>query len=180
MSEDTAARTQNIVSFIRDIPDFPTAGIIFKDITPLLADAKAFDDAITLMTEPYKDCGGIDYVASLDARGFIFGSSIARELGAGFVPLRKKGKLPHQTISYSYSLEYGSNEIEIHVDAVKPGDRVLIVDDLLATGGTLKAACSLIEQLGGDIIGISVLVELGFLEGRKLLEGYRIDTVVKY
>ncbi len=170
---------EKILKLIRDIPDFPSPGILFKDITPLLADHEAFDAVLDLMAAPYLDCG-IDYVAALDARGFIFGSAIARELGAGFIPLRKKGKLPHKKICHSYSLEYGFNEIEIHIDAIKKADNVLIVDDLLATGGTLKAACALIEQLGGNIAGISLLIELKALEGRKLLEGYRIDSVIQY
>ncbi len=170
---------QRLLTFIRDIHDFPTPGILFKDITPLLADHEAFDTTLNLMAAPYANFK-IDYVAALDARGFIFGSAIARQLGAGFIPLRKKGKLPHKKICHSYSLEYGCNEIEMHIDAIKKADNVLIVDDLLATGGTLKAACSLIEQLGGNIAGISLLIELEFLKGRKLLEGYRIDSVIKY
>ena len=170
---------QNILALIRDIPDFPSPGILFKDITPLLADYEAFNAVLDLMAAPYAN-SKIDYVAALDARGFIFGSAIARQLHAGFIPLRKKGKLPHKKICHSYSLEYGNNAIEIHIDAIKKADNVLIVDDLLATGGTLKAACSLIEQLGGNIAGISLLIELEFLKGRNLLEGYKIDSIIKY
>jgi len=168
-----------IKQLIRDVENFPSKGIIFRDITPLLADAAAFNSVLDIMTEPYKD-KRIDYIAAIDARGFIFGSAIARQLRAGLIPLRKKGKLPFKKISNSYSLEYGCNEIEMHIDAVKEGDNVLIVDDLLATGGTLKAACELIEQLKGNIAGISLFIELTALEGRKNLQEYRVDSVVRY
>ena len=168
-----------IKEFIRDIENFPSEGILFRDITPLLADAEAFNSVLDIMTEPFKD-KRIDYVAAIDARGFIFGSAIARQLRAGLIPLRKKGKLPYKKISNSYSLEYGCNEIEMHIDAVKEGDNVLIVDDLLATGGTLKAACKLIEQLKANVVAISVFIELTALQGRKTLEGYSVKEVIAY
>lgn len=170
---------EKITEFIRDIPDFPVKGIIFRDITPLLGNFQAFDAILNAMAAPYSQ-SQIDYVAGLDARGFIFGSAIARQLSAGFIPIRKKGKLPFKKLSHSYNLEYGVNEIEMHIDAVKPNQKVLIVDDLLATGGTIKAACSLLEQLGAEISGISILVELEELKGREKLQGYEIKSLIKY
>lgn len=172
-------KKQAIKELIRDINDFPSPGIIFRDITPLLSTPEALDAVIDIMVQPYLN-QNIDYIAAIDARGFIFGSAIARQLGAGFIPVRKKGKLPYKTISDSYSLEYGCNEIEMHIDAVKPGDNVLVVDDLLATGGTLGAACNLIEELGAKVAGISLLIELTALEGRKNLKGHNINAVIKY
>ncbi|MFI4912531.1 MAG: adenine phosphoribosyltransferase [Sedimentisphaeraceae bacterium JB056] len=170
---------QKIRELVRDIEDFPTPGIIFRDITPLLANPQAFNTVLDMMAEPYIN-KKIDHIAAIDARGFIFGSAIARSLGAGFIPLRKKGKLPYKKVSDSYSLEYGINEIEMHIDAIKEGENVLIVDDLLATGGTLKAACNLVEQLKGNVVGISLLIELTALEGRKNLINYQVDTVLEY
>lgn len=166
-------------NFIRDIPDFPKKGILFRDITPLLADKEALGEAISTLAGPYIDAG-IDYVAAVEARGFIFGSAVARELNCGFVPLRKKGKLPYETESVSYALEYGTDTIEVHRDAVKPGDKVLMVDDLLATGGTMKAACELVEKLGAEIAGLTFLIELADLGGRASLEGYPIHVIMTY
>jgi adenine phosphoribosyltransferase len=165
--------------FIRDIPDFPKLGILFRDITPLLADARALASAIERLTEPFQD-KGIDAVAAVEARGFIFGSAVAKALGAGFVPIRKKGKLPYHTESVCYGLEYGQDTVEIHTDAVKSGTRVLMVDDLLATGGTMAAACELIEKLGAQIHGLTFLIELTDLKGRDKLQQYDIHTVITY
>jgi adenine phosphoribosyltransferase len=169
----------NLKGFIRDIPDFPKKGILFRDITPLLADWAALAEAVIELAGPYKRAR-IDYVAAVEARGFIFGSAVARELNCGFVPLRKKGKLPYETESVSYALEYGTDTIEVHRDAVKPGDRVLMVDDLLATGGTMKAACELVEKLGAEIAGLTFLIELADLGGQARLEGYPIHVIMTY
>ena len=165
--------------FIRDIPDFPKPGILFRDITPLLADARALACAIEQLTKPFQGAG-IDVVAAVEARGFIFGSAVAKALGAGFVPIRKQGKLPFDTHSVSYGLEYGTDSVEVHTDAVKPGNKVLMVDDLLATGGTMAAACELVEKVGGDILGITCLIELTELQGREKLSPYDIHTVISY
>ena len=164
---------------IRDIPDFPQRGIIFKDITTLLKDAEMFDAAIELLFMHYKDAT-IDKIAAIEARGFIIGGALALKLGCGFIPLRKPGKLPADIISEQYELEYGIDHIEIHTDAVKPGESILLVDDLIATGGTALAGIRLIEKLGGRIAGICFLVELSFLQGRKLLEGYNIFSLITY
>jgi adenine phosphoribosyltransferase len=169
----------DLKAFIRDIPDFPEPGILFRDITPLLADAQALAFAIEALTEPFQG-NGIDVVAAVEARGFIFGSAVAKELGAGFVPIRKKGKLPFQTHSVSYGLEYGKDVVEVHTDAVKPGTNVLMVDDLLATGGTMAAACELIESLGAKIAGLTFLIELTDLNGRDKFKQYDIHTVITY
>ncbi len=163
---------------IRDIPDFPKKGIIFKDITTLLKDPEAFKKTIELMKEHYSD-SAIDYIVGIEARGFIIGAPLAIALDKGFLPIRKPGKLPAESISASYDLEYGSNEIEIHKDAIEPGDRILLVDDLLATGGTVSAAVQLIEELGGKIVSIGFLLELVFLNGRDKLEGYDIFTLLQ-
>lgn len=168
-----------LTKFIRSIPDFPTKGILFRDITPLLADAEALKCAIDLLTAPFKN-KEIDVIAAVEARGFIFGSAVAKALGAGFVPIRKKGKLPYRTESISYGLEYGKDTIEVHQDAIKPGAKVLMVDDLLATGGTMAAACKLIEKLGGNIAGLTFLVELSELNGREQLGNYTIHSVISY
>ena len=167
----------DLEKYIRDIPDFPTKGIIFKDITPLLADPGALDEAVRRLAEPYEGTG-VECVAAVESRGFIFGAAVARQLGAGFVPIRKPGKLPHETISKEYSLEYGTDAVEIHTDAVSPGSKVLMVDDLLATGGTMAAACELVASLGGRIVGIAFLIELGFLNGRAKLAGYDLHTLI--
>lgn len=165
--------------YIRSISDFPKPGILFRDITPLLNDAEAFEQAIKEMSSPYID-KAIRYVAAVEARGFIFGSAIATTLKAGFVPMRKKGKLPYQTVSVHYGLEYGQDSIEVHQDAIQPGERVLLVDDVLATGGTMAAACELIHKLGGEICGLSFLVELTNLHGREKIKPYPFHVVLSY
>lgn len=166
---------QLILARLRDVPDFPEPGILFKDITPLLADPVAFRAAIDGLAEPY---AGIDVVVGIEARGFILGAPVALELGAAFVPLRKRGKLPWRTVTASYQLEYGSAEIELHADAVVAGQRVLIVDDVLATGGTAAAAAGLVTSLGGTVAGIAVLIELAFLSGRDRLGEHPLHTLV--
>lgn len=150
---------------IRDVPDFPQPGILFKDITPVLADAEAFADAINAMATPWRDAA-LDAIVGVEARGFILGAALARELGVGFVPVRKPGKLPAHTLSLDYGLEYGRDRLEIHVDAMPPKARVIVIDDVLATGGTLTAAVRLVEQQGAIVVGTSVLVELAFLGAR--------------
>ncbi|MFC1804777.1 adenine phosphoribosyltransferase [Candidatus Omnitrophota bacterium] len=166
-------------AYIRDIPDFPKKGIIFKDITTLLKDKDAFAAALRALADKYKD-QKIDSVLAVEARGFIFGGAIAEKLGAGFVPVRKKGKLPAKTQSITYSLEYGTDTLEIHEDAIKPGDKILIIDDLLATGGTSKAVCDLVKQLKGEVAGIAFLIELEFLKGRDKLKDYPLFSLIKY
>jgi len=168
-----------LTDYIRDIPDFPREGILFKDITPLLAHPEGFTAAIAAICEPFAG-ERIDYVAAVEARGFIFGSVVAKQLGTGFIPIRKSGKLPHYTEAVTYDLEYGTDTIEVHRDAIEAGAHVLMVDDLLATGGTMVAACKLIEQLGGKIIGFTCLIELTVLEGRKRLGDYPIHSVISY
>ena len=165
--------------FIRNIPDFPKPGIQFKDITPLLASPDAFHESIMGMTNPFRD-QKVDKVVGIEARGFLFAAPIAISLNTGVVPIRKPGKLPFRTIRHTYALEYGTDTIEIHEDAVRPGERVLIVDDVLATGGTIRAACDLIEKLGGTIIGISFLSELTFLDGRKKIGSYETHSLLKF
>ncbi len=164
---------------IREIPDFPKPGILFYDITTLLKDAGAFKESIQLMLEPFRD-KGVDAVVGMESRGFIFSAPMAIRLGAGFVPVRKLGKLPAETISVEYALEYGTNTLEVHKDAIAPGQKVLIVDDLLATGGTVLGTIDLVKQLKGDIVGLSFLVELRFLKGRARLGGYDIHSVIQY
>jgi adenine phosphoribosyltransferase len=164
---------------IREVPDFPKPGILFYDITTLLSDAAAFREAIELMTEPYRD-ERIDIVVGMESRGFIFSAPMALHLEAGFVPVRKLGKLPSETISVEYELEYGTNTLEVHRDAIRPKQRVLIVDDLLATGGTVLGTIELVKRLKGEIVGLSFLVELTFLKGRQRLDGHRIASVIEY
>ncbi len=164
-------------SAIRDIPDFPKKGIMFKDITPVLRDPKLFHGAIDLLADRHKG-KKIDAVVGIDARGFIFSAGVALKLGAGLVPVRKKGKLPYKTEAIGYDLEYGSNILEMHVDAIKPGDQVVIVDDLLATGGTAYATAGLVEKLGGKIIEVDFLLELTFLPGRQKLKKYPVYVAV--
>ena len=166
-------------SAIRDVVDFPKPGIIFKDITPILSDPALFRDSITLLCDT---AGGqkIDKVVGIDARGFIFAAAVADRLGAGFVPVRKKGKLPWETRQMSYSLEYGESVVEIHRDAVAPGETVLLIDDLLATGGTAAAALALLDQLGAEIVGVAFLVELAFLNGREKLGGRKIESILVF
>jgi adenine phosphoribosyltransferase len=164
---------------IRDIPDFPKPGIVFRDITPLLLDAEALRVAVQKLAE-WARPREVDYVVAAEARGFILGAALARELGVGFIPARKPGKLPHATVSAEYILEYGVDALEVHSDALAHGERVLIHDDLLATGGTARALCDLVEGLGGEIAGLGFLVELGFLEGRDRLAGYDVHALVGY
>jgi len=164
---------------IRNVPDFPQPGIQFKDITPVLADARLFAGSIELLTADFRP-GDVDTVVGVDARGFIFAAGAALRLGAGFVPVRKKGKLPYRTHEQTYALEYGVNTIAIHVDAIRPGSRVLLIDDLLATGGTAAAAAQLVQKVGGQILQIGFLIELGFLGGRKKLAGYPVKSLVVY
>jgi adenine phosphoribosyltransferase len=164
---------------IRTIPDFPKPGIQFKDITPVLADARLFAASIDLLTENHRP-GSVDAVVGIDARGFIFASAAAIKLKAGFVPVRKKGKLPYSTFEQSYALEYGTNTIAIHIDAVKPGSRVLLIDDLLATGGTAEAAAMLLKKIGAQILEINFLIELSFLKGREKLTDYPTRSLITY
>lgn len=171
-ADDIAAR-------VRNIPDFPKPGIQFKDITPVLADPRLFAGAIDLLTKNYVP-GSIDAVVGIDARGFIFAAAAALKLQAGFVPIRKKGKLPYQTHEASYELEYGSNTVAIHTDAVQPGSRVILVDDLLATGGTAGAAVSLLKKIGANIVEASFLIELGFLSGRDKLDRVPVRSLIVY
>jgi adenine phosphoribosyltransferase len=173
------AKGTNLESYIRSMPDWPKKGILFRDITPLLADPKAFSAAVDTLCAGFTKAG-VKYVAAVEARGFIFGAAVAEKLGAGFVPIRKKGKLPYKTESVTYDLEYGTGTLEVHKDAIKEGDKVLMVDDLLATGGTMAAACQLIEKIGGQVVGITFLIELKELAGREKLSGYNINTVISY
>jgi adenine phosphoribosyltransferase len=164
---------------IRNVPDFPKVGIQFKDITPVLADARLFSGSIDLLTERFEP-GSVDAVVGIDARGFIFAAAAAVKLHAGFVPVRKKGKLPYQTHEQHYDLEYGTASVAVHVDALKPGARVLLIDDLLATGGTAAAAAALVKQLGAHILEIDFLIELGFLNGRQKLKDYPVRSLVVF
>lgn len=162
---------------IRDVPDFPRPGIIFRDITPLLLNPAAFRSAVQYLVEPFRD-SQIDVVAAAEARGFVFAAPAALELEVGFVPIRKPGKLPHDTLSLTYELEYGTDTIEMHRDAVGQGHRILLIDDVLATGGTMEACCRLVEQAGGEIVGCAFLLELGYLHGRRRLEPYPVHAVL--
>jgi adenine phosphoribosyltransferase len=164
---------------IRNIPDFPQPGIQFKDITPLLANARLFSGAIDLLTEHFSP-GSVDTIVGIDARGFIFAAAAAKRLNAGFVPVRKKGKLPFTTVEQEYALEYGTATVAIHIDAIKPGARVLLIDDLLATGGTASAAVALVQKLGGKIQEAAFLIELKFLNGRDKLPGVPVRSLVEY
>jgi adenine phosphoribosyltransferase len=168
-----------LASAVRNIPDFPEPGIQFKDITPVLGDARLFNGCVDLLTANVVP-SSVDAVVGIDARGFIFAAAAAFKLHAGFVPIRKKGKLPYQTYEQSYQLEYGSNTVAIHIDALKPGSRVLLVDDLLATGGTAAAAAALLNQIGAKIIEISFFIELGFLHGRDRLKGFPVRSLLVY
>ena len=168
----------NLESLIRDVPDFPKAGIVFKDITPMLADPAAMKDVVAQLAAPYRDAG-VDVVVGMESRGFIFGPAVACELGAGFVPTRKPGKLPAETLSESYELEYGTDTLEIHADAIKPGQKVLMVDDLIATGGTMAAACALVNRLGGEIVGAAFVIELSFLNGRDKIPGVEVLSLMQ-
>src|SRR5579872_213929 len=168
-----------VQSYIRAIPDFPIPGILFRDITPLLKDKQGFKAAIDLFVEQYKN-RSIDYVVGIEARGYMLGAPLAYSIGAGFVPVRKPGKLPYSKLSESYALEYGTNSLEIHEDAIGPNDRVLVVDDLLATGGTAAATRRLLERLGAQVVGIAFLIELEALKGRDALHGVDVTTFIKY
>lgn len=173
------AKRVNLGEYIRSIPDWPKKGILFRDITPLLADKRAFSSAIDALCSKFSS-EDIDYVAAVEARGFIFGGAVAEKLGVGFVPIRKKGKLPYKTESITYELEYGTDTLEVHSDAVQGGARVLMVDDLLATGGTMAAACRLIEKIGGRIRGVVFLIELTELNGRGKLTNYKVKSIISY
>ena len=170
---------EELKALIRDVPDFPQPGIVFKDITPLLADENAFSSVIDLIVVHYGR-GNIDKVVGIEARGFILASPVAYHFGAGFVPVRKSGKLPWESEREEYALEYGTATLEIHQDSVRPGERVLIVDDVLATGGTARATARLVERLGGKVVGIACLIELTFLDGRKAVEGYEFFSLITY
>lgn len=169
----------DIEKAIRNVPDFPKPGIQFKDITPVLGDPRLFAASIDLLTSSFKP-GEVDFVVGIDARGFIFASGAALKWGAGLVPIRKKGKLPYDTHEESYDLEYGSNVLAIHVDAIRPGSRVVLVDDLLATGGTANAAASLVQRVGGKLLEVTFLIELGFLKGRERLKGAPVRSIVRF
>ncbi len=170
---------EQIEALIRDVPDFPEPGIVFKDITPVLADPIAFSTIIDLIVVHFGR-GNVDKVVGIEARGFILGAPVAYHFGAGIIPVRKKGKLPYDTLEETYALEYGTAALEIHTDAVQAGERVLVVDAVLATGGTAKAAASLVERVGGKVCGIATLIELEFLHGRDKLQGYDLFTLIKY
>jgi len=176
---DLDAARKTVDGLIRDVQDYPQAGIVFKDLTPVLASPGALEQSVQAIIEPYRS-EGIDRVVGIEARGFLFGVPAALELGAGFVPARKPGKLPYETVGVSYELEYGTGTLEMHVDAIEAGQRVLVVDDLLATGGTADAARQLVAAAGAEIVGFSFLVELEFLHGRSRLDGARVESLVRY
>jgi len=177
MDNHDLIRMTRLHDLIKDVPGFPKPGIVFKDITPLLADPAGLSLAVEYLTQPFRS-SKVDLVVGAESRGFVFGTAVARNLSAGFVPIRKPGKLPRETRSAEYALEYGTDRIEIHADAIRPGHRVLVVDDLLATGGTAAACCRLVESLGGTVIACAFLVELAFLNGRKALTKYPIHAVL--
>mgnify|MGYP001297597688 FL=1 len=170
---------ESLTALIRDIPDFPKPGIRFKDITPLLSDPSGLSLAVELMANPWRDHRP-DLEVGAESRGFIFGTALAQSLSCGFVPVRKPGKLPYETVSVEYELEYGKDTLEMHKDAIKPGQKVLLVDDLIATGGTAKAACDLIERLGGEVLGLVVLIELEELKGRALMGPVEVHSLLRY
>jgi adenine phosphoribosyltransferase len=169
----------DLEKLIRNVQDFPKEGIGFKDITTLLKDGDGFREAVRQMWEPFKD-ENVQKIAGIESRGFILGGAMAYEHGLPFVPFRKPGKLPAETISESYKLEYGTDSIEMHLDAIQQGERVLVVDDLLATGGTAAAACKLVDRLGGVVVGVSLLIELSFLPGREKLQGRKLSVLIDY
>lgn len=169
----------DLKNYVASIPDFPSKGILFRDVTPLLADSEAFAETIRIIADYAKKIGA-EVVVGPESRGFIFGCPVAYGAGMGFVPVRKPGKLPRETVSFKYDLEYGSNELFIHADAIKKGQKVLIVDDLLATGGTAEAACKLVEKLGGEVAGLAFIIELEALKGREVLKDYDVLTLLKY
>lgn len=168
-----------LTRLIRDIPDFPEPGIVFKDITPVLADAEAFSHLISALTEPFQD-KGVTKVAGIEARGFTLATPVADRLGAGFIPIRKPGKLPYETVREDYELEYGLDALELHTDSVFQGEKVLLVDDVIATGGTAKAAVSLLRRLGADVVGFSVFIELAFLGGAEQVDGVLLHALARY
>ena len=170
---------ERLKRWVRDVPDFPKPGILFKDITPLLADATALRDAASAMTDPFRN-RGIDQVVGIESRGFILGALVARELNAGFIPVRKPGKLPSRVQTVEYALEYGTDRLEVHADDADTPARVLIVDDVLATGGTARASCDLMECVGAEIVGLSFLIALEFLKGRERLDGRDVAAVISY
>jgi len=169
----------DLASTIRSVPDFPIKGILFYDITTMLKNPDALKDSVDRLTGRYQN-KGVDVVVGVESRGFIFGMPVAYQLGTGFVPIRKPGKLPAQTIAESYDLEYGTNTLEIHVDAIEKGQKVLVIDDLLATGGTAKATCNLVKKLGGQVIGVAFIIELSFLNGREKLKEYEVFSLLQY
>lgn len=170
---------EHLKTLIRDVPDFPVEGILFRDVTPLLRDPRALGEVVDHFAERYRDAG-VQAVAGIESRGFIFGAPLALRLNAGFVPIRKLGKLPADRIRREYALEYGTNVLEMHRDAVRPGERVLVVDDLLATGGTARASVELVEELGAKVIGAAFVIELGFLDGRRELAGHDVFSLLTY
>lgn len=170
---------ENLAALIREIPDFPEPGVVFKDITPVLADADAFAELVEALAAPYHDLG-VSKVAGIEARGFTLATPVARLLHAGFIPIRKPGKLPYETVRESYSLEYGTDSLEIHTDAVHVGERVLVVDDVIATGGTAAAAIRLLKGIGAEVVGFSVFIELVFLDGNQMLDGVPLNALVRY
>lgn len=167
----------NLKAKIRNIPDFPKKGILFKDITPLLKDSEALKEAIVKLADFFRDYE-IDYVVGIEARGFLVGTPLAIELDKGFIPIRKPGKLPHEVLKKEYELEYGKNVLEIHKDAINEGDKILIIDDLLATGGTTYAASKMVEELGGEVVACGFLLELDFLNGRDILKDYEVQSLL--
>jgi len=180
MQQATSAEVSaKIKALLRDVPDFPKKGIIFKDITPLLASPEVFTEMVRHIAAQYRG-QGITKVLGIEARGFLLAAPVAMALGAGIVPVRKKGKLPYKTVAASYALEYGTDTLEMHADAVKPGEKVLVVDDVLATGGTAAAVCELVEKLRGSVAGIAMLIELEFLKGRAKLPGKEVYSLIKY
>ena len=170
---------KNLAGYIRNIPDFPVKGIQFKDITTLLKNGELFAEAVDHLYDPFRETE-INKVVAIEARGLIFGAALAYKLNAGFIPIRKPGKLPAEVVKEEYELEYGKDSLEIHRDAIEEGDKIIIVDDLLATGGTAKACCQLVEKLNGDIVGLSFLIELTELNGRKLLKGYNVYSLISF
>jgi adenine phosphoribosyltransferase len=170
---------EHLKTLIRAVPDFPMAGILFRDVTPLLGDAGALREVVAHLAERYR-AAGIDAVAGIESRGFIFGAPLAIELGVGFVPIRKIGKLPAEKIHREYALEYGTATLEVHVDAVRPGQRVLLIDDLLATGGTAGASAALLQALGAEVVSVAFLIELTFLDGRAALDGHDVYSILQY
>lgn len=179
LSSECGVTAAQLSAAVRNIPDFPQPGIQFKDITPVLGHPELFAGCIDLLTRQVTP-GSIDYVVGIDARGFIFAAAVALKLKAGFVPVRKKGKLPYQTFEQTYDLEYGTNTIAIHIDAIRPGCRVMLVDDLLATGGTAAAAATLLEKVGAQIVEVTFFIELAFLHGRDKLRGFPVRSLVQY